>query len=147
MIDKIELSHLECSVLIDSQPVNMQVVNEAIKNGTRMNEDNVRAQESYVQEYLMMMRTVDAMVWGRDLSDRMTFPCSWVDAMKLKLMPRFLLRYFPARVKTIKLKEMFPAVSKNSTKIDIKDFMCIESVVMIEKGGYEFPSGEYRFED
>lgn len=100
--------------------------------------ENFRYQETK-QTMLSMIRVMDAQIWGRDLIEQLEFPATWTDAFKLRFFPEWLLEKYPATVKYINLRELFPQVSKNPGVVNGNTFLKSKNSVALLPGSYTVP--------
>ncbi len=84
-------------------------------------EDNIRYQESYIPEYLGMLKTFDAVLWRTDI-DQFNIANSILDAIKIKYFPKRLLKIFPAKVRNIDIRVLYPEVSKFPDKAKLTNW-------------------------
>ena len=107
----------------------------------RLHKDNVRYQ---VQEGLgSMTEAIDVQLWSA-WKKEISFPVSFMDAVKVRFFPEWLLKVFPARVKRYSFAEVLPSLSKDKEvfqkQLDQKSIGEFESVSRKPTVSYEeFP--------
>lgn len=104
-----------------------------------LHSDNINYQEQIVING--MIRTIDVQLWSA-WKKEFKFPVTLWNAIKIKFFPYWLLKKFPAQVKTFSVAEVIPSLSKNpetfKKQLEKNTIGEFESIVRQPLVGYEY---------